>query len=262
MSKYLKYGVSLIPLMIGVSAANAQMPKEREGRQNQAQTERQEERSGKQERNVRRGERGGEERRGDARGERKERMSQEERSGKQERKVRRGERGGEERRGEARSERKERMSKSGDREMRRDGEKRRSDQDRRSKGERSAQDRSERRDRSDRADERRDDRRDGERAGRRDGGKSKSARAKMTNEKRTIIRERVIRRAPKRYSRNEINFNLSVGTAIPRSFVIYDVPSVFFDIYPEYRDYDYIVVGDLLLIIDPDTREIIDVIEV
>jgi hypothetical protein len=37
---------------------------------------------------------------------------------------------------------------------------------------------------------------------------------------------------------------------------------VFFDIYPEYRDYDYIVVGDLLLIIDPETREIIDVIEV
>jgi hypothetical protein len=237
MSKYLKYGVSLIPLMIGVSAANAQMPKEeREGRKNQAQTERQDERSGKQERNVKRG--------------------------------------GEERRGEARSERRERMSESGDRDMRRDGEKRRSDQDRRSKGERSAEDRSERRDRSDRADERRDDRRDGDRserrddrrdgdrAERRDGDKSKSARAKMTTEKRTIIRERVVRRAPKRYSRNEITFNLSVGTAIPRSYVIYDVPSVFFDIYPEYRDYDYIVVGDLLLIIDPETREIIDVIEV
>jgi hypothetical protein len=226
MSKYLKYGVSLIPLMIGVSAANAQMPKEeREGRQNQAQTERQDERSGDRER-------------------------------------RRGERGGDERRGEARGERRERMSQSGDRDMRRDGEERRSDQDRRSKSERSAEDRSERRDHNDRADERRDDRRDGDRAGRRDGGKSKSARGNITNEKRTIIRERVVRRAPKRYSRNEINFNLSVGTAIPRSYVIYDVPSVFFDIYPEYRDYDYIVVGDLLLIIDPETREIIDVIEV
>jgi hypothetical protein len=221
-------GASLIALMIGVTAANAQMPKqEYQGRHNQAQMERQDERSGKRERNAERG------------------------------------RGGEERRGDARGERRERMSRSGEREMRQDRGDRRFDQDRRSKGERSAEDRSERRDRNDRADERWNDRRDGDRAERRHGGEKKShARANITKQKRTIIRERVVRHAPKRYRRNEISFNLSVGTRIPRSYVIYDVPSVFFDLYPEYRDYDYIVVGDLLLIIDPDTREIIDVIEV
>jgi hypothetical protein len=229
MSKYLVHAASLIALAVGVTAANAQMPRqEHQGRHNQAQTDRQDERSGNRERNVRRGERGGEERRGDARGERRERMSQ-----------------------------------SGEREMRKDRGERRFNQDRRPKGERSAEDRSERRDRNDRAAERRNDRRDGDRAERRGGGKNKShLRANITKEKRTVIRERVVRRAPKRYRRNEISFNLSVGTRIPRSYVIYDVPSVFFDLYPEYRDYDYIVVGDLLLIIDPDTREIIDVIEV
>lgn len=93
-------------------------------------------------------------------------------------------------------------------------------------------------------------------------GKKRVKNVQITKEKKTVIRERVITKAPKRYTRNEINFNLSVGTAIPSTYVIYDLPPTFIEIVPEYQGYDYIVVGDVLLIIDPDTREIVDVVQV
>jgi hypothetical protein len=94
------------------------------------------------------------------------------------------------------------------------------------------------------------------------GDSKKRPNVNITQEKKTVIRERVVQKAPKRYTRNEINFNLSVGTSVPDTFVIYDMPSAIIEVVPEYRDYDYIVVGDLLLIIDPDTREIVDVVQV
>jgi hypothetical protein len=110
-----------------------------------------------------------------------------------------------------------------------------------------------------------EDRKTSERAARAEGGKKPKAEVRnvqITKEKKTVIRDRVINHAPKRYGRSEINFNLSVGTAVPRNVVVYDIPPTFVDIVPEFQGYDYIVVGDVLLIIDPDTREIVDVIDV
>lgn len=95
-----------------------------------------------------------------------------------------------------------------------------------------------------------------------EGGSKKRPQAKITQKEKTVIRERVIEKAPKRYTRNEVNFNITVGTAVPSTYVIYDMPPSIIEFVPEYQGYDYIVVGDVLLIIDPDTREIVDVVQV
>jgi Protein of unknown function (DUF1236) len=58
------------------------------------------------------------------------------------------------------------------------------------------------------------------------------------------------------------NFALSIGTRIPRSVRIYGVPSSIVAIVPQYRGFDYIVVGNELLIVDPRTLAIVDVLPV
>jgi hypothetical protein len=59
---------------------------------------------------------------------------------------------------------------------------------------------------------------------------------------------------------DEADFPLSVGTRVPDTVEVYDVPDTLVDIVPEYRGFDYIVVRDELLIIDPDTLEIVAVL--
>ncbi len=57
-------------------------------------------------------------------------------------------------------------------------------------------------------------------------------------------------------------FPLVVGGYVPRSYSIYDVPEDFVEYVPEYEGYKYIVVGNELLIIDPETWEIVAVIPI
>lgn len=56
------------------------------------------------------------------------------------------------------------------------------------------------------------------------------------------------------------NFSISVGADIPRTTHLNTFPPQFVVSFPEYRDYEYIVVGDEILIVDPRTRQIIAVI--
>ena len=49
---------------------------------------------------------------------------------------------------------------------------------------------------------------------------------------------------------------------MPDDYTFYDVSSDFAEYAPEYEGYKYIVVGDELLIIDPQTWEIVAVITV
>lgn len=59
-----------------------------------------------------------------------------------------------------------------------------------------------------------------------------------------------------------VAFPIFVGAFIPRSYAIYDLPTDFYGYVPGYEGYKYIVVGDELLIIDPDTYEVVAVIPV
>lgn len=53
---------------------------------------------------------------------------------------------------------------------------------------------------------------------------------------------------------------ISVGEAIPRTVHLYRLPPRIVEYAPQYRDYEYILVGDDILIIDPRTHRIIAVI--
>ena len=56
------------------------------------------------------------------------------------------------------------------------------------------------------------------------------------------------------------DFSARVGVALPKSVRLLELPPEIFVEYPQFRGYDYIVFGDEILIIDPRTREIVDVI--
>ena len=87
------------------------------------------------------------------------------------------------------------------------------------------------------------------------------AAAKLSTEQRTqitsVIREERV--APV----TNVNFSISVGTRIPREGItLHALPSRVVTIYPEWRTYKYILVRDEIVIINPDTYEIVAVLNV
>jgi hypothetical protein len=57
-----------------------------------------------------------------------------------------------------------------------------------------------------------------------------------------------------------VSWPIVVGGFVPRSYTVWDIPDDFYGYFPGYEGYKYIVVGDQLLIIDPDTLEIVAII--
>lgn len=57
-----------------------------------------------------------------------------------------------------------------------------------------------------------------------------------------------------------VHFDVSVGVKIPTDVHVVVLPERIVEVVPEFRGYDYIIVGDNILIIDPDTHEIVDII--
>jgi hypothetical protein len=58
-----------------------------------------------------------------------------------------------------------------------------------------------------------------------------------------------------------VNFSLSVGTRVPREGVEFrTLPTEVVTIYPQWRGYKFIVVHDEIVVIDPNTYEIVEVI--
>jgi hypothetical protein len=58
-----------------------------------------------------------------------------------------------------------------------------------------------------------------------------------------------------------VDFALAVGTAVPRSVHIVQVPREIVDIEPQWRGYEYFMVGDQVVIVDPRSMEIVAVID-
>ena len=58
-----------------------------------------------------------------------------------------------------------------------------------------------------------------------------------------------------------LNVSVSIGTRVPESVHFYSLPVEVYAIYPEWRGYDYIMVGDEILVINPRTHEIVAVLE-
>jgi hypothetical protein len=82
--------------------------------------------------------------------------------------------------------------------------------------------------------------------------------AKLTTEQHTKITS-IIRQ--QKVERVNLNVSVSVGTRIPARVHLYPLPQEVIVIYPEWRGYDYILVGDQIVIINPRTHEIVAIVE-
>ena len=58
-----------------------------------------------------------------------------------------------------------------------------------------------------------------------------------------------------------VNFSISVGTRVPHGVSFHPLPAEVVTIYPEWRGYEFILVHDQIVVIDPRTLEIVAVIE-
>jgi Protein of unknown function (DUF1236) len=59
---------------------------------------------------------------------------------------------------------------------------------------------------------------------------------------------------------NNVNFSLSVGTVVPRDVRFQPLPADVVEILPQYRGYNFLVVRDDIVIVDPSTYKIVDVL--
>jgi hypothetical protein len=58
-----------------------------------------------------------------------------------------------------------------------------------------------------------------------------------------------------------VNFSVRVGTEVPAYVHFYALPTEIAEIVPQYRDYNYVVVQDRIVIIEPRTRKIVTIID-
>jgi hypothetical protein len=82
--------------------------------------------------------------------------------------------------------------------------------------------------------------------------------AKLSSEQRTkittVIRNEHVAPAP------NVNFSIAVGTRVPREVAIHPLPAEVVTIYPEWRGYEFILVRDQILVIDPATLQIVAIL--
>jgi hypothetical protein len=83
--------------------------------------------------------------------------------------------------------------------------------------------------------------------------------AKLSTEQRTqitsVIKEQRV--APV----TNVNFSISVGTRVPRDVTFHTLPERVVTIYPEWRRYKFIIVKEQIVIVDPNTYEIVAILE-
>ena len=83
--------------------------------------------------------------------------------------------------------------------------------------------------------------------------------AKLSTEQRTrittVIRDQHV--APV----TNVNFAISVGTRVPREVTFHPLPAEIVSIYPDWRGYEFILVRDQIVVVDPRTFEIVAVLD-
>jgi hypothetical protein len=62
-------------------------------------------------------------------------------------------------------------------------------------------------------------------------------------------------------SSQNTNVNVSVGASLPQDVVVDPLPPTIVELVPEFRGYDYFVMGDEIVIVDPATRQVVEIIE-
>jgi hypothetical protein len=85
--------------------------------------------------------------------------------------------------------------------------------------------------------------------------------AKLSTEQRTKITTIIKQQKVERVEPSKLNISISVGARVPSTVRFYPLPSEVYVIYPEWRGYNYILVGDEILVIDPRTHQIVAILE-
>jgi hypothetical protein len=85
-----------------------------------------------------------------------------------------------------------------------------------------------------------------------------SVSANLNDNQRTRISESITRLNAKPVT--NVNFSLSVGTVVPRDVHFQPLPSDIVEIVPQYRGYNFVVVRDDIVIVEPSTYKIVDVL--
>ncbi len=83
--------------------------------------------------------------------------------------------------------------------------------------------------------------------------------AKLSTEQRTkittVIRDQHV--APV----NNVNFSISIGGRVPRDVSFHPLPAEVVTVYPEWRGYEFFLVRNQIIVVDPGTLEIVAVLE-
>ena len=91
------------------------------------------------------------------------------------------------------------------------------------------------------------------------GNAATSATAAPPAEKRTQIVSAI--RSEKIQETTNVNFNISIGSAVPATVRFHPIPPRIVEIYPEWRGYEVILIKGRYVIVRPQTREIVYIIE-
>lgn len=83
--------------------------------------------------------------------------------------------------------------------------------------------------------------------------------AKLSTEQRTTIRTSITKQNIKPVT--NINFSISVGTRVPRTVTFHPLPAEVITIYPDWRGYEFFLVNDEIVVVNPRTLEIVAVLE-
>ena len=82
----------------------------------------------------------------------------------------------------------------------------------------------------------------------------------LSEGQRSQIKTVIGRGSGPRLSRSNANFDISVGTRVPRSVHFVTLPGEIVRIVPQYRGFDYFLIEDEIVIVDPHTLEIVAII--
>jgi hypothetical protein len=88
-----------------------------------------------------------------------------------------------------------------------------------------------------------------------------SASVNLNPEQKTKIRETVIKSSNAPRVAN-VNFSVSIGTTVPKTVRFAPLPSYLVEIQPAWRGYEYFLVGDEIVVVDPRTLRIVAILQV
>jgi hypothetical protein len=82
----------------------------------------------------------------------------------------------------------------------------------------------------------------------------------LTTEQKTTIRQKVLTSSAPRVE--HVDFDIKVGTVVPRTVRVAPLPVTIIEIEPEWRGYMYFVSGDQIIVVEPGTLHIVAVLDV